>query len=966
MPRPQRLPNRAPKPNYPEEKSPNISSSGFTRFYGRATQALRGMVVSRNSSNSNANNTSSSSDNHGDIGDGASNDPGSGSNTATTTSKPSKKNMTRRGANQGGSSSTPPPSSSQPIPIDNANSDSTGVTTTNPSVTSGLSLSSSSSGSNELESRANVPTTTGEGSRKAKRRGVVHLEDIPGSRVGPDDGPWPKEYEILETEDDLWRELRSLARPHRAVFVNYESHRSRSRSHSRGNRSRSHGRSAERREVGELPGEPLTPVQESPVVDSAVPTSPVAAVEETPTVELPRVNVVDSVNFQPCKTLKTQDRYVVTQLEVHGEMWTLTGVFDGHLGDVTVEHVAHHLPIIIREFLKSKLPADFCSSEYDPEHVSHLFQSAIAAFDDAIAHDILDLFGGSVDQLSNYTDADIRKVINDNHHGQGLYGGPRGPATASGENWRKARLCMYGTTALVALMDPKGEGVWVANLGDCMGILVTRTVALDDEDEESDSEAVMTKLADPEQGEWTVEVLTTMHNGDNDKELERIRSEHPGEEDTCIMDRRVLGALAPTRCLGDIPFKQPPEFTRRVLYNLYPFVHNTAPWEEFLKHNKTPPYLSSQAEVAYRRIKGDDLDQPPPLSPTDPTQPQGKRRGSGSISAAVIKRLGSMTSKRGRKAKKQAGAVRVKKQRFLILASDGFTDLCMSRGGVKKVVTSWAKEMVAIGSPRHTVQETEAKLRDRANGVLEDEEQDRADPVTIPVPRLANPTQISSSHFAFGDTESSPTPVSPVSATSPVPFTANSYSSSSGSLVIPTVSSPGPDHEETMSGMSTPAYAFSIPPTRAASPMSQLHLGQPHSPSSHPHAPISTSPLSRTQSSGQIHSSPLLQSTPQPSSIPGVTSDSHMHLSPILQPHATLAPTPAPAPLSVPVPRLHRPPLPHTNRSYHCTSSSNMALRLLRCALSGEERDNDRVAKAMTIDMDVSWLDDTAIVVVGL
>jgi serine/threonine protein phosphatase PrpC len=45
-----------------------------------------------------------------------------------------------------------------------------------------------------------------------------------------------------------------------------------------------------------------------------------------------------------------------------------------------------------------------------------------------------------------------------------------------------------------------------------------------------------------------VEVLTTMHNGDNDKELERIRSEHPGEEDTCIMDRRVLGALAPTRC----------------------------------------------------------------------------------------------------------------------------------------------------------------------------------------------------------------------------------------------------------------------------------------------------------------------------------------------------------------------------------------------------------------------------------
>ncbi|KAJ3532993.1 hypothetical protein NMY22_g7523 [Coprinellus aureogranulatus] len=220
-----------------------------------------------------------------------------------------------------------------------------------------------------------------------------------------------------------------------------------------------------------------------------------------------------------------------------------------------------------------------------------------------------------------------------------------------------------------------------------------------------------------------------------------------------------------------------------------------------------------------------------------------------------------------------------------------------------------------------------------------------------------------SPQFAFGDTESSPTPASPVSATSPVPFTANSFSSSVGSLVIPSVHDPSPEQEEMMSGMSTPAYAFSIPPTRAASP----HLAQ--SPSSPSHGTHTPSPLSRNQSSAQIQSpvpihprSPLAIPHSQSTLNANLPADSSTHLSPNTQSPAV----PAPAPLSVPVPRLHRPPLPHTNKSFHCTSSSNMALRLLRAALSGEDRDIDRVAKAMTIDMDVSWLDDTAIVVVGL
>lgn len=92
--------------------------------------------------------------------------------------------------------------------------------------------------------------------------------------------------------------------------------------------------------------------------------------------------------------------------------------------------------------------------------------------------------------------------------------------------------------------------------------------------------------------------------------------------------------------LGDVPFKQPPEFTRRILYNLFPGFHNTSPWEEFLVRNKTAPYITAEPEITHRRL--------------DATSP---------------------------------------KHRFLILCSDGFTDLCTGEGQ-KRVIESWARNMV--------------------------------------------------------------------------------------------------------------------------------------------------------------------------------------------------------------------------------------------------------------------------------
>jgi len=146
--------------------------------------------------------------------------------------------------------------------------------------------------------------------------------------------------------------------------------------------------------------------------------------------------------------------------------------------------------------------------------------------------------------------------------------------------FKNARLCMYGTTALVALVDPDHQNLWVANVGDCQAVFVSPDGPLS----------------------WKSELLTSNHNCDNDAEVSRVVSEHPGEPE-CVLDRRVLGALAPTRCIGDIPFKLPSEFTRKILYNIFPGYRDTSAWDEFLDRNISPPYITAEPEITHRTLR---------------------------------------------------------------------------------------------------------------------------------------------------------------------------------------------------------------------------------------------------------------------------------------------------------------------------------------------------------------------------
>ena len=187
------------------------------------------------------------------------------------------------------------------------------------------------------------------------------------------------------------------------------------------------------------------------------------------------------------------------------------------------------MPIIVREFLE-EMDLKHGGRAVPPPLIADMFSVAIRSFDDAIANDVLELFPGGLDAVMQMPDDHIQCILNDQHWG--------------GSNFKKARLCMYGTTALVALVDPDHKNLWLANLGDCQGGKYGVHFALDSV---AHALSIIVMLSETAPRDWSFEVLTRVHNGENEQEVERVRKEHP-EEPECVVDGRVLGAIAPFRC----------------------------------------------------------------------------------------------------------------------------------------------------------------------------------------------------------------------------------------------------------------------------------------------------------------------------------------------------------------------------------------------------------------------------------
>ncbi|KAF8305656.1 protein serine/threonine phosphatase 2C [Clavulina sp. PMI_390] len=271
-------------------------------------------------------------------------------------------------------------------------------------------------------------------------------------------------------------------------------------------------------------------------------------------VSLSRDLRIDSVTIQPCLEEKEASQDRLFSLEVPG-VGTLTGVFDGHGGHEVADLAVSTLPNMLSEALTTL----FSNGTPSPDQVSSTLAETILSLDNQIIKGVTSLFPGGINSTSAL---DVDKIVSENHE--------------------KILLGMRGTTVLIALVDEAKENLWVANLGDCVAVMVTE---------------------DPATGNWTSEALTTGHNGNVSSEADRIRAEHPGEPD-CMARGRVLGAIAVTRALGDLTFKLPAPYTSRVFLSpkAPPFRTHTSIQDVVLPRIFTAPYMNANADVKHHSL----------------------------------------------------------------------------------------------------------------------------------------------------------------------------------------------------------------------------------------------------------------------------------------------------------------------------------------------------------------------------
>ncbi|KIJ45828.1 hypothetical protein M422DRAFT_226899 [Sphaerobolus stellatus SS14] len=280
--------------------------------------------------------------------------------------------------------------------------------------------------------------------------------------------------------------------------------------------------------------------------------------------EHPETNIT-SVNLQPClfEGAQSQDRKAIYAWPLKNGVWKFIAVLDGHGGHDTVDFTAEDLPRRVKGKLEELLLTEEVQTY--PEAVLSALEQAILEVDNQLITDLLNLFPGGLDGLHTLSQEEIDKIIND-----------------GGERLKKVHRCMRGTTVLVALIDPTGENLWIANLGDCEALLGT-----------------------PSQSNvWKTFRITKNHGGNDPEEVQRIQAEHPGEEE-CILNNRVLGAIAVTRAIGDVTFKLHNIVTQKVFLAARPGFTINSKIEAWLPRNITPPYLSNKADVTHHKIQKD-------------------------------------------------------------------------------------------------------------------------------------------------------------------------------------------------------------------------------------------------------------------------------------------------------------------------------------------------------------------------
>ena len=126
-----------------------------------------------------------------------------------------------------------------------------------------------------------------------------------------------------------------------------------------------------------------------------------------------------------------------------------------------------------------------------------------------------------------------------------------------------------GACALLSLVS--ADDIFVASTGDCRAVLGIQGAGSHD---------------------WKATPMSIDQNAQNKEEVNRLKHDHPGEEDTVIIHDRLLGGLMPFRSFGDVDYKWEDENVKVVM--------NGVPYY------KTPPYLTAEPVVTRRVMEGNE------------------------------------------------------------------------------------------------------------------------------------------------------------------------------------------------------------------------------------------------------------------------------------------------------------------------------------------------------------------------
>ncbi|KAI1913887.1 [Pyruvate dehydrogenase [acetyl-transferring]]-phosphatase 1, mitochondrial [Ophidiomyces ophidiicola] len=263
-----------------------------------------------------------------------------------------------------------------------------------------------------------------------------------------------------------------------------------------------------------------------------------------------RYDMVQLPSNDPIEDDHAEKIVVTTREDGSSSDWMFWGVFDGHSGWTTSAKLRQALISFVTRELNStyqKAGASVSGSIFpSPEAIDAAIKRGFVNLDNEIVH-------WSVDKVLKANSKRVAAEL-------------LAPA-------------LSGSCALLAFYDSQSSMLRVACTGDSRAVLGRRAA----------------------NGKWTATPLSEDQTGSTESEIQRLRQEHPGE-DNVVRNGRVLGNLEPTRAFGDAFYKWKRDTQDKIKRQFF----GRTPHQ----YLKTPPYVTAEPVVTATQVdpqKGDFL-----------------------------------------------------------------------------------------------------------------------------------------------------------------------------------------------------------------------------------------------------------------------------------------------------------------------------------------------------------------------